>query len=163
MSITNGLREYVNGPAKSGISHICENAILNIADRIDAEHQKAIRELNNLSDASVLLPVDADGEVIHIGDFMENLREDLEPQLHHRFKVYGILYRDYGQVCALTEDGYPSLLYRANECRHYHKPTVEDVLREFTHAILNQKAEYREQNIAEYATKLRLADDVEGQ
>ena len=41
------------------------------------------------------------------------------------------------------------------------KPTVEDVLREFTRAILNQKAEYREQNIAKYAAKLRLAGDAE--
>ena len=40
------------------------------------------------------------------------------------------------------------------------KPTVEDVLREFTRTILNQKAEYREQNIAKYAAKLRLADDA---
>lgn len=39
------------------------------------------------------------------------------------------------------------------------KPTVEDVLWEFTRAILNQKVEYREQNIAKYAAKLRLAGD----
>lgn len=41
------------------------------------------------------------------------------------------------------------------------KPTVEDVLWEFTRTILNQKVEYREQNIAKYAAKLRLAGDAE--
>lgn len=87
-----------------------------------------------ISERYMELPVDADGVPIRVGDVMENLREDLEPKLHHRFKVYGIQYRDYGQVCTLTEDGRPSILYRANECRHYHAPTVEDVLREFGRA-----------------------------
>lgn len=70
MSITNELRRYVaeqcsylRGAGCSGY-----NKMLEIADRIDAEYQKAIRELNNLADASVLLPVDADGVPIHVGD-----------------------------------------------------------------------------------------------
>ena len=121
------------------------------------------------------LPLDADGEYIHIGDVMENLREDLEPKLHHRFKVYGIQYREYGQVCALTEDGYPSILYRANECRHYHAPTVADVLWEFAQAMAensdmyvseaidaDERQEADERAIEYYAKRLQLAE-VEGE
>ncbi|MBO7685475.1 MAG: hypothetical protein J6V72_03785 [Kiritimatiellae bacterium] len=42
MSITDELRRYISGPAKSGISHICEKAINNIADRIDSEHEAKV-------------------------------------------------------------------------------------------------------------------------
>ncbi|MEE1210291.1 MAG: hypothetical protein U0K60_09665, partial [Parafannyhessea umbonata] len=70
MSITDELREWWvrKFPVMDKELHKDFTAI---ADRIDAEHQKAIRELNNLADASVLLPVDADGEIIHVGDMME--------------------------------------------------------------------------------------------
>ena len=66
MGITDELRKW--GYGFCGDTH---DVVTAIADRIDAEYQKAIRELNNLADASVLLPVDDDGEVIHIGDVME--------------------------------------------------------------------------------------------
>ena len=119
----------------------------------------------------VKLPVDADGVPIRVGDVMENMREDLEPQLHHTFRVYGILYRDYGQKCALTENGYPTILYRASECRHYHEPTVEDVLLDACkayHGLMiegmsdvahDMPAPY--EIIAEYAAKLRMAKEVD--
>lgn len=159
-SITNELRTYV------GLSDgAVQRSIHAIADRIDTEYEKAIRELNNLANASVLLPLDADGVPIHIGDVMENLREDLEPRLHHRFKVYGIHYRDCEQMCSLTEDGYPTILYRANECRHYHAPTVEDLLLEACkvyHGLMIESMSdvahdmhAPSEIIAEYAAKLR--------
>lgn len=80
MSITEELRRYISGPAKSGISHICEKAIANIADRIDAEHERACAEAYGngvesvaLPDmtAYIQLPKDADGEYIRIGDEVE--------------------------------------------------------------------------------------------
>lgn len=80
MSITDELRRYISGPAKSGISHICEKAIANIADRIDAEHESACAEAYGngvmsvaLPDmtAYVKLPKDADGVTIRIGDELE--------------------------------------------------------------------------------------------
>lgn len=82
MSITDELRECIRTASRSyedarnpyndrEILHIPEEELTAIADRIDAEYQKAIRELNNLADASVLLPVDADGVPIHVGDVME--------------------------------------------------------------------------------------------
>ena len=110
------------------------------------------------------LPLDADGEVIHIGDVVENLREDLEPSLHHRLTVYGIHYYDYEQECAITEDGFPSILYRASELRHHHEPTVEDVLAEFADRVCNSGHQWgldAAATIAEYAAKLRLAGEVE--
>lgn len=63
-SITDELREYAAGWRDRS----CYKHLLAIADRIDAEYQKAIQELNNLADASVLLPVDADGVPININD-----------------------------------------------------------------------------------------------
>lgn len=131
MSITDELRKW--GYGFCGSSYEVVNTI---ADRIDAEHEAMLEDARKyVHEDYVGLPKDADGEVIRIGDVMENLREDLEPRLHHKFKVYGIHYRAYGQACALTEDGYPNILYRAHECRHYHEPTIEDVLHEFAERL----------------------------
>lgn len=183
MSITGELRKWAE-------EHLSRSSILAIADRIDAEHQKAEDEwrakngdmwlkgynvchkelteghpviVADLENAGwVKLPVDSDGVPIHVGDVMENLREDLEPSLHHRFTVYGIHYRAYGQECALTEDGYPSKLYRASETRHHHAPTVEDVLLELLDEAEHfHSLEEEREAIAEYAAKLRLAGDAE--
>jgi hypothetical protein len=152
MSITDELREY---------AHDCcariDDDIHAIADRIDEEHQKAIRELNNFADASVLLPVDADGVPIHVGDEME----------------YG---RAHGRVIALMLSNYPKkwggalhwgIQLEGEQAptaldgffHHYHKPTVEDVLREMLDAWgeLPSNAT-NEAIIAEYAAKLRLAE-----
>lgn len=180
--ITQGLRERL-AIAALGLSKTMVEGLLADCDNIDAIHKALEQKSAGMRDFCerveqaaqaredvtlwgtdyTALPLDADGEYIHIGDVMENLREDLEPKLHHRFKVYGIQYRDYGQVCALTEDGYPSTLYRANECRHYQAPTVEDVLREMADRCYADEDEPRDRDaiVAEYAAKLRLADDAE--
>lgn len=151
MSITDELRAY---------AHDCcariDDELHEIADRIDAEHEKAIRELNNLADASVLLPVDADGEYIHIGDVMESKGSDLLFG-EVSFEVRGMRCDEYGwEVYDRLGDRYaPSLL-----C-HYHKPTVEDVLREMLDAWgeLPSNAT-NEAIIAEYAAKLQLKEDA---
>ena len=123
----------------------CRNAL------VDAIERKAAEEY-------VKLPVDADGEVIHVGDVMENLR--LEPPLHHMFTVYGIHYRAYGRECVLTQDGYPTILYRASEVRHHTPPTVEDVLREFALACedAGNAGPEVERIAADFAKRLRLAE-----
>ena len=127
------------------------------ADDWYAEHADAMAE-----HGWVKLPVDADGEVIHIGDVVENLREDLEPRLHHTFTVYGIQYRAYEQECSLTQDGYPTILYRASEVRRHHPPTVEDVLREFVTEFNRDDSELCDGEIIErFAKRLRLAGDDE--
>lgn len=75
MSITDELRRWV-GIYEHEVDYMLTSRqatqLREIADCIDAEYQKAIWELNNLADASVLLPVDADGVPIHIGDRVEN-------------------------------------------------------------------------------------------
>lgn len=67
-SITDELREAMEPCISDDWLTITRGAFEAVADRIDAEYQKAIQELNNLADASVLLPVDADGVPIHVGD-----------------------------------------------------------------------------------------------
>ena len=57
MSITDELRAYAGSFYLFCYKDVREKLDA-IADSIDAEYQKAIRELNNLADASVLLPVD---------------------------------------------------------------------------------------------------------
>ena len=144
MSITNGLREYVSGPAKSGISHICENAILNIADRIDAEHESAWVEL----------PKDADGVPIRIGDVMENI--DC-PSVHR--EVTGV-----GVECfyGFDEGNGRYSQFGANCYRHYHALTVDEVLTEFgIDWEYESDCEDRAALLKEYAAKLRLADEKE--
>ena len=128
-----------------------------IADRIDAEHQKGIREMNNLADASVLLPVDANGEIIHVGDMME----------------YG---KVRGHVIALMLSNYPKkwggglhwgVQLEGEQAptaldlmfHHYHAPTVEDVLEELLREYDRDDSELTNGEIIEmFAKRLTLAD-----
>lgn len=127
-----------------------------IADRIDMEHQKAIRELNNLADASVLLPVDADGVPIHIGDRVEDNE-----------RVVRIVITDGSWEPSVYIEKLPNVLheYFCNEVSHYHKPTVDDVLREFAEKVIDSQVPNvhptYEEAIAEYAKRLRLVGEDE--
>ena len=103
---------------------------------------------------SVELPKDADGEVWRIGDEL----------------------LDDGMVCEVVGIG-PNRLYyyvdatdtvewtQADSRRHYHAPTVEDVLREFGRGWHEQMNGPETFDIADYveryAAKLRLAGDAE--
>ena len=102
-----------------------------------------------LRDETVALPVDANGQIIRVGDVVHGYGMT--------FEVRQIALDESGKWTVVDRLG--SRFYNTYALSHEDKPTVEDTLREFTHAILNQKAEYREQNIAEYAAKLRLVDD----
>ena len=156
MSITDELREYVRHYSVAGSTK--DKTLTAIADRIDAEHQKAIRELNNLADASVLLPVDADGEIIHVGDMMERGKS--------RGHVIALMLSEYpkkwgGELhwgVQLEGEQAPTAIDAF--FHHYHAPTVEDVLREMLDAWgeLPSNAT-NEAIIAEYAVKLRLAGE----
>ena len=152
MSITDELRKY----ATNDCLHYCSD-YLAIADRIDAEHESACAEaygngvksvaLPDLT-AYVKLPVDADGEYIHIGDLMA-YEDNTKPM-----EVVALV----PPAVFLTEDG-PRY---ADMCRHYHAPTVEDVLREFFEEVGDGlhtlKAVDTQVIIAKYAAKLRLAE-----
>ena len=160
MSITDELRSWADGNAlRAGMSlRAVRDQARAIADRIDAEHQKGIRELNNLADASVLLPVDANGERIHVGDMMERGKA--------RGHVIALMLSNYpkkwgGELhwgVQLEGEQAPTALDLT--FHHYHAPTVEDVLREFAMAICKDDAlTIRKDVVDEYASKLRLAYD----
>ena len=180
MSITDELREIARknllGPidyGKEGFTKIGYKKLLAIADRIDAEHKRVVRERRRSCvyydperhycsyhdfDVSgyVELPKDADGEYIHIGDVMEWI--DLEGKVSvtctaeavgvDAFIAWDKANGRYAQKCATAY-------------RHYHAPTVEDVLREFFSRYVTTKPKDEDDAIiAEYAAKLRLAKEV---
>lgn len=142
MSITDELRHNIEG-AEQLYGCECKH-LLAIADRIDAA-----------VDGMIELPKDADGEYIHVGDEM----------CGYGWPNGGVYCRSIvNEVTILVgpQDGaYRGwLMWAANECRHYHAPTVEDVLTEFA-AKLIERGELTNgaaQTIAEYAAKLKLAE-----
>lgn len=152
MSITDELREWasVEVPYKYG------HQLLAIADRIDAEHESACAEAYGSGVMSVpialdesqwiRLPVDADGEPIHIGDVMA-YADNTRPM-----EVTALV----PPAVFLTEDG-PRY---ADMCRHYHAPTVEDVLEEFVARWLETHHDDLPSLKAEYAAKLQLKEDA---
>ena len=175
MSITDELREWAhgfNGPWRRN-----EEMLLNIADRIDErvknirfnEHHKGYQDgimdgcshydpehtecMVSEENAYIKLPVDADGEVIHIGDRVENNE-----------RVVRIVLTDGSWEPSVYVEKLPNVLheYSCNEISHYHEPTVDDVLREFGDWYAHTKGGCDEDGIiAEYAAKLRLAGDAE--
>ena len=174
MSITDELRAWAK-------EHLSRSSILAIADRIDAEHQKALDEWKakhgqmwlkgyaechaellegNESLASDLescgwirLPVDADGEYIHIGDVMENI---VCPSVHREVTGVGVeCFYGFDESIGRYSQ------FDVNCYRHHHAPTVEDVLREFGRGWHEQMNAPETFDIADYveryAAKLRLA------
>ena len=105
----------------------------------------------------VRLPVDADGEYIHIGDVMEWCDSG------ETLTVDGI-----GRDVLFYIDGENAEWTAARNKRHHHEPTVEDVLREFTDEVWNRCCEGATASdsgidglVAECAAKLRLAGEDE--
>lgn len=165
----NGDVTYTTGTSAPNLESVnLEEYIKDIADRIDAEHEREMAErdserFNALMDArergvnAVLkepegfgltaLPKDADGVPWHIGDRDEN--------------------GNIVMAIKLATDGFwinVGCIYRpAGRARHYHAPTVEDVLREFAQECLTYATNVDDHEvvdaIAEYATKLQLAGD----
>ena len=185
MSITGELREWWvrKFPVMDKELHEDFTAI---ADRIDAEHEAKVsywqgasykdgydegfasaddwfaqHESDMAEHGWIRLPKDADGEYIRIGDELDYL-EALHTVVPARFKVQDMFYYGNGKWHLRA---YPAT-YEPEKCRHHHAPTVEDVLREFTDAIL----EWSGKNgtvaevgtwsdvAAEYAKRLTLAE-----
>lgn len=145
-----------------------------IADRIDTEHDREMMEIRNRgwnngydegfasaddwlgqheSDMAehgwVRLPKDADGEYIRAGDVMEFSAFEVEKPVTRT--VDGIGQGVFFAWCG--ERGYQQ--HEAKRYRHYHAPTVEDVLREFAYGLGVPVAD---SYIAASAAKLRLAE-----
>jgi hypothetical protein len=102
----------------------------------------------------IKLPKDANGEVIHVGD--EMVVGD------YRYIVDGVGLADRTDVFFVT-DGDKISGFPAKVCRHYHKPTVEDVLRDFAEKVTDSQIPGThptyEEAIAEYTAKLQLKED----
>lgn len=155
MSITDELRKYARE------YKLTLNSSLEIADRIDAEHESACREAYSKGMKSIWLPdpteyirlpVDADGEYIHIGD---------KVTIYGRcvYEVDGIhFYKNNVSLSYKGESGCGC--DSANNFRHYHAPTVEDVLREFVTEFNRDDSELCDGEIIEqFAAKLQLRED----
>lgn len=200
MSITDELREWAEGDTlRAGMSlRTAREQALAIADRIDAEELSRRNGAYNMGynagidmgfasaddwladheDAMaehgwVKLPVDADGEVIHIGDVMEGVDK------------YDSLEKVMGEVTTISFDAtfdpddsrsvgirvwsddrrsYHTAYLdpRASVYRHHREPTVEDVLKDFIDAWAEWKDGAAMMNPVEtYASKLRLVGDAE--
>lgn len=186
MSITDELRDWASNHYSGWPSKQAEGFA--IADRIDAEHQKALDEwkaehgqmwLKGYSECHaellegnetlasdlercgwIRLPKDTDGEYIHIGDVMVYADGNTCPM-----KVVALV----PPSVFLTDDG-PRY---ADMCRHYHEPTVEDVLREMREKMdalttdyvcelidAGERTRKEDELFADYAKRLRLATEV---
>lgn len=144
MSITDELREYarIHQPYKSELYNAqCADEITAIADRIDVEHEEALSQAYmDVSDSEwIRLPVDADGVPWHIGDRTES---------GQTVGAMGLNKHGWHFVGTVNEID-PAIH------RHYHTPTVEDVLREFAYGLGVPVAD---SYIAASAAKLRLAE-----
>lgn len=179
MSITDELRKWLKSlytPNSATVKDEGEH----IADRIDAEHEQqcaeswmrghdawaAIDRGDEMAERGwVKLPVDADGVPIRVGDVMEFSAFEIEKPVTHM--VDGIGQGVFFAWCG--ERGYQQ--HEAKRYRHYHEPTVEDVLREM-HAKLDEvtalyvgeaiDSDERDSDeariFAEYAAKLQLKE-----
>ena len=173
MSITDELRKYAEKlemAASRKSEHGFSPAAMKltaIADRIDAEHEMATSEFwakinavpatdeNMAEHGWVRLPVDADGEVWHVGDFAVGEVNPRNPKAIERMIWYG---PDSGWQLETDTIIYPC----PDRPRHHHAPTVEDVLREFfSRYVTTKPKEEDDAIIAEYAAKLQLAGDAE--
>lgn len=188
MSITDELRKWARGfenvwvkPASKEIvvttgtsmpvDHVNMRLFIEgMLDRVDAEHERTVGFCKRLEDAAAkredveifgveytALPLDADGEYIHIGDVLTDGK--------YTFVVYELAVFGDGSWSIRNEDGNA---WAACDVTHYHAPTVEDVLREFTDEVWNRCCEGAtasdsgiDELVAECAAKLRLAGDAE--
>ena len=182
MSITDELRTWVTGANPAVVdgcsisvgtmTYGCKKALLAIADRIDAEHERAVMSAMNdalyhANDESmaelgwVRLPKDADGVPFRIGDKVDS--DHYEDGTVTGIQFYKIYNGGIRTLIAVRPDGWDVATWRTpDEYRHHHDPTVEDVLRGFfSRYVTTKPKEEDDAIIAEYAAKLRLAGEGE--
>lgn len=165
---------YTTGTSAPSLESVnLEKHIKDIADRIDAEHEREMAErdderFNALMDArergvnAVLkepegfgltaLPKDADGEFWRYGDRMR-LTDGTVVKI---LGAYGDWIYFFLPTCSALQRAH------AHDKRHYHAPTVEDVMVEFaTDWESAQEGEDKAAVLKEYAKRLTLAGDAE--
>lgn len=117
-------------------------------DEIDKRIRATQKELE---ERYQLLPLDADGEVIHVGDKM--IACDGQAFIVDGIgQMYG-----HGVVYYTTKDGCDS--YVASVCHHYHKPTVEDLLRRFGAIYMATNIDDIDSLVAKYAEAIKESVD----
>jgi len=166
MSITDELREWAhgfNGPWRRN-----EEMLLAIADRIDAEHERAVMSAMNdalyhANDESmaelgwVRLPKDADGVPFRIGDKVDS--DHYEDGTVTGIQFYKIYNGGIRTLIAVRPDGWDVAMWHTlDEYRHHHELTVEDVLREFVKRWHDTHHDDIPALFAECAAKLRLVE-----
>lgn len=152
MSIADELREYATNDKLHYLSDY-----LAIADRIDAEHEAMLADVRKtVYQGLIELPKDADGEYIRIGDVMEWVDIDGEVKVTCTVEAVGV-------DCFFVWDNASGRFAQkcASAYRHHYAPTVEDVLTEFAAKLIERSGltNGAAQTIAEYAAKLRLAEE----
>lgn len=181
MAITDELRKWAEGDTlRAGMSlRTARDQALAIADRIDAEHESKVsywqgasykdgydegfasaddwlaQHEDAMAEHGWYRALDADKQPIKFGD-----------QVEHNGVVANVLGITFHgttppTVCIVRGDCW----VEADELRHHHVPTVEDVLREFAAefvGIANHVDDHEVTDAIEmYAPKLRLAGDAE--
>jgi len=171
MSITDELREWLRslytpngGTLKRDGEHI--------ADRIDAEHERACAEAYGNGAMSVPvaldesawveLPKDAHGEYIRVGDVMEHRRPCVKsPATVDRIELWEVGGHYLWTIRLDTGD--ESHEFSGCELRHHRAQTVEDVLREFASECLTYATCVDDHEVADaielYAAKLQLKEE----
>lgn len=159
MSITNELRKYAD-ELETAASRKSEHGfspaamkLTAIADRIDAEHEKAVHELNCIASDSVLLPRDADGVPIRPGETMQE-------RSGNTFDVGALMCFTMHSPnwLVLSDPRNFSTFREPHDITHYRAPTVEDVLEEFVARWLETHHDDLPSLKTEFAAKLQLKE-----
>lgn len=134
MSITNELREFIDSLA---FHKDTRDMMRRIADRIDAEHGKAIERAYGEGVMSVpialdesqwvKLPVDADGVPIHVGDELTN-GEDLPA------RVWALMLAGDGWWC---KSGESFILVAPSDLRHVKPDSWESIIEDTANFALD--------------------------
>lgn len=161
------LREYVKDAPASSMGEMARAIVAGMADEIERDERSLRGFAERLETAAseradvtlfgvdyTALPLDADGEAIHVGDVME------WPYGNGEFRVNGI---GGNTLFYIDKDSGECEWTAAGDKHHHHAPTVLDVLREFAEKVIDSQIPSvhptYEEAIAEYAAKLRLAGD----
>ncbi len=128
---------------------------------LDGWHRAVDKLIGDIRDGYIALPLDADGEIIHVGDMMERgevRRHVIAIRLSEYPKKWG-----GGLHWGVQLEGELAARAIGLTFHYHHAPTVKDVLREFADELHSAKTSPEtfdhDKLLAEYAERLRLADD----
>ena len=139
--------------------------ILEFADEIEHDFDdmwhaltidaKPMTDENMAEHGWVRLPMDADGEVIHIGDLVDEKLPFGGYAAPAPIDTMELSRGASGYVWMVKLDDENRAFINPKLLRHHHEPTVEDVLREFAYGLGVPVAD---SYVAATAAKLRLAE-----